>query len=117
MSLPNTVEHAIRWMRFFQRMEERTRSAVTERRHEITEAFKRAYIKTNRQTHGALNQTATQRANQDEVSKTMIGNEQFYRELTSMYANVVIAELAYEEARERDKESNRIRNASASRAE
>lgn len=116
MHLPLEATQALRWMRYFQRMEERTRIEVTERRQEITEAFKRAYIKTNRQTHGALNQTVAQRANQDEVSKTMVGNEQFYRELTQMYASVVIAELAYAEARERE-QSNRVRDVGAPRAE
>jgi len=117
MFLPSEARVALRWMRHFQRLEEQTRTAVTDRRRDITEAYRQAYIKTNRQTHGSLNQTATQRANQDEVSKTMIGNEQFYRELANMYANIVTAELAYAEARERDEESNRIRNVGASRAQ
>lgn len=97
-------------MRHFQGKEEEARSAVTDHRDKVKTQLKDNYIRTGRETFGALDETVTQLANNDSIGKTMIGDEQFYRGLAHMYAQIALVELAIEEKAERES-SNSVRHA------
>lgn len=111
-SLSDRAIWAIQQMRFFQHQNELMRDAVVNRHRTVIEDIKQAYTKTNRETFDAIEEIANQRANADELRKSMIADERYFRSLTQLYADIAKVELAIDEQK-----SNSIRDASASRAE
>jgi hypothetical protein len=101
---------AVSQMRSFQQKEEQARSAVTDRQDQLKKSYAKAYKETNRETFGAFDETIIQRSNADEVRRTLIGDEQFYRGLVHMYAEIARVELAIDEARSREQKSSCVCN-------
>lgn len=103
MQLSDETLTAIRNMRKCQETEESFREAAQTRFKEAKEAYRKAYAKTtNRSTLGNLEYTINRRAQEDPQRKDLVGDEQFYRGLTQMYAAVAQVELALDEARDRE---------------
>lgn len=96
---------------------ERIRREIVARKIEVKTSTKATYKRTKRETFGALEQITTRLADDDQTARIMIGDEQFYRGLTVMYAEVARAELALEEAIAREQANPSLRDARASRAQ
>lgn len=122
MEMSEWSQKAVYLMRRYQNLAEKYREAATREYQAAKEGLTRAYQRTNRESLGNLDRAIQKRALEDPTRQVLIGDEQFYRALASMYAAIAQVELTLDEAREREsyrkaEQSHNLRNVDPSRTE
>lgn len=128
MGMSDRSRWAVEQMRWFQQLEEKYRKSAQNEYEKAKEALARAYTRTNRETLGSFDKTISRRALDDTTRKELVGDENFFRGLTEMYASIAMVELAVDRLRDdrgdygprpqgSDTKINHLRDVSASRTE